>query len=762
MLVKRAAIQFSTYENSNSIYEDDNDGKPKDDALKLAVRLFAFSSYRIFKKLAEEAVDHSSIFTSSQQLREKLVILYLDLAAIYTQLGDDPSNTSDLQKQVYMDGIEKAYQMIRDMENSWHICEIFHLNPTKALSLEMCKWLDDCGENLNFDENYKILKSMKPKPETNERYWSLFYQLCLRGHLDEAISLFQIHSIVCSIGSSKKKDTSDEKAMINTFFEILRAYPRFNSDQQLDLRKVSTDFQNWYERVRKFQLTSAKLISHIPELCTALKILLGDMETLKEYCNEKWTNLTLALLLYVYPPPLTKIDLSKIVEEAMNEIGVQHHDEMEKRQRATMKDIMVGNLASALRLSYEMKSSCTDNCAFLSVACLLNTAHLTFILAHGAHMHDLLEVKVDSSSDSSFYDELFLELGDSLNFLEYPIDVIVFYFHNCKSKGMEYLRHLLPRRQITSDEDALAISSTLRSLDLIEDARVVEVARGTWWLQFNSNIDSNGAIKALYFYQLARDNTRSRAILDRAMWTCIIAVYACSTLFNELSFMPSKPQEGSFQYTSYDSQIYFEGDNIGKENRLFNALAKADELIGTIIEEDDEVGILAENLSGYIQAVRLRLLILVLQDSREILLKLKMGGSIIFKLLEDAFSNGRGISVRYWLHLVDLCAWFDDEHKRRCEDLNTGDGVECTIFSKREVHVMSQAMEVVLKSCVQDMIHSDKIKTENLRKKLLGLLTASIVQSNSIKGNDKFHLLLSKSSTSNYDILTSNSFNRYI
>jgi hypothetical protein len=107
---------------------------------------------------------------------------------MFFQLTDDTTTTSSSssslslsssQKQEEINEIEKAYHMISDMEKSWHICEIFHLNPTKVLSLELCSWLDQCGENLNYDENLYILKSMKPKPEGNDRYWPLLCQLCI-------------------------------------------------------------------------------------------------------------------------------------------------------------------------------------------------------------------------------------------------------------------------------------------------------------------------------------------------------------------------------------------------------------------------------------------------------------------------------------------------------------------------------------------------------------------------------------------------------
>ena len=65
----RGGIHYSKYDSSSSIYEDDSD-KPNGDALKLAVRMFVFSSYRIFKKFVDENVDLSSIFAGSKLLRE--------------------------------------------------------------------------------------------------------------------------------------------------------------------------------------------------------------------------------------------------------------------------------------------------------------------------------------------------------------------------------------------------------------------------------------------------------------------------------------------------------------------------------------------------------------------------------------------------------------------------------------------------------------------------------------------------------------------
>jgi hypothetical protein len=233
-------------------------------------------------------------------------------------------------------------------------------------------------------------------------------------------------------------------------------------------------------------------------------------------------------------------------------------------------------------------------------------------------------------------------------------------------------------------------------------------------------------------------------------------------------FTPTKPQQYSFQYTSYDSKVYFEGDESAKERRLFTSLAKADDLIGTIQRDDDndnddDVGVQAKNLSGYIQAIRLRLLLLVRQDSSDVLSKLKKGGAVLFNLLEEAYLNNRGVSIRYWLHLIDLCTWFDEEYKRTSKDFSTTDEVvECTLFSKKDAHIMIQAMEMVLQSYGQEITKNESVQVEKLRKKLLGLMTASIVQYNSLKSDEKSYSTMmmtnNDSNYSNYDILTANRY----
>jgi hypothetical protein len=113
--IVRKSIKYYN-NNTNSMYENYN--KPND-ALKLAVRKFVYSSYRIFKKLVEEANCADDIFTASQQLRDKLVLLSVDLENMFFQLTDDTTTTSSSlslsssQKQEKINEIEKNIHFLK-------------------------------------------------------------------------------------------------------------------------------------------------------------------------------------------------------------------------------------------------------------------------------------------------------------------------------------------------------------------------------------------------------------------------------------------------------------------------------------------------------------------------------------------------------------------------------------------------------------------------------------------------------------------------
>ena len=199
----RKAISYTNYENSPGIY-DNNSNEFK--ALTLAIRKFVFTSYREFKKLIDEFSNINDIFNSSSELRMKLKDLANDFYGIYYQINDHNNNSvnninmQDNDNQKLLDDIKVIYLRIIDMEKKWHFCEIFHLNSNKLLSLEMCNWLDEYLDVLEYDENFRYFKSLK-QPESNEDYLPLVINCCMRGQLDYLINLLQIHSVINNISN---------------------------------------------------------------------------------------------------------------------------------------------------------------------------------------------------------------------------------------------------------------------------------------------------------------------------------------------------------------------------------------------------------------------------------------------------------------------------------------------------------------------------------------------------------------------------------
>jgi hypothetical protein len=62
------------------------------------------------------------------------------------RLAEDVSSTAERLDQGGASGellsrLESYYDLLYSIEKSWHVCEIFTINPTKTLSLELVRWI---------------------------------------------------------------------------------------------------------------------------------------------------------------------------------------------------------------------------------------------------------------------------------------------------------------------------------------------------------------------------------------------------------------------------------------------------------------------------------------------------------------------------------------------------------------------------------------------------------------------------------------------
>lgn len=180
-------------------------------------------------------------------------------------------------------------------------------------------------------------------------YWDLVYQLVMQGSLVAAEQMLSWHSEISSALSGDKdtigrSSNSISSAQCEALFDLLRSHPFAGAVSANDSfasisisASVVQEFTAWQNRLRKFRQSKVALLSVIPELDTVLRILLGETSTLEHCCELPagaaaagwdagwgWAKHTIALLLYVYPPPLNKGDLCRVVEECMRketEIG---------------------------------------------------------------------------------------------------------------------------------------------------------------------------------------------------------------------------------------------------------------------------------------------------------------------------------------------------------------------------------------------------------------------------------------------------------
>lgn len=85
---------------------------------------------------------------------------------------------------------------------------------------------------------------------------------------------------------------------------------------------------------------------------------------------------------------------------------------------------MAGNMGPMLRTLYQMTLSASPYRSYLGTAPLLCTAHLCLLLVTGAGKEDLLIPLADGPNETSFFEEVFLEVAYKLHSLDFPVEVM--------------------------------------------------------------------------------------------------------------------------------------------------------------------------------------------------------------------------------------------------------------------------------------------------------------------------------------------------
>jgi hypothetical protein len=250
--------------------------------------------------------------------------------------------------------LDQEYYAVHSMEKSWHVCEVFFLNPTKLLSLEFVKWLREVCCPLPLDVFVEQLASAD-QPEliagdagsSSWGYWQLVYQLVLQGSLGAASALLQSHSEIAAAlqesGGSMQglAGASISRAQCLALFEVLAGHPfaALTAAQAGDAgalgataaSSMAVEFSSWQQRVAKLRQSNNALLTSVPELDMVLRALLGEASTLEHLSRQPvptagseggfhWARLCIGMLLYVHPPPLNRGDLGRVVEQCVRTV----------------------------------------------------------------------------------------------------------------------------------------------------------------------------------------------------------------------------------------------------------------------------------------------------------------------------------------------------------------------------------------------------------------------------------------------------------
>ena len=93
----------------------------------------------------------------------------------------------------------------------------------------------------------------------------------------------------------------------------------------------------------------------------------------------------------------------------------------------TLKEVMTGNLAPALRSMFQLGiTQSNQKCAVycdLSLIPLLCAAHLSLLLAGSLSREDLFIPMPDSANEVSFFEEIFLESAQRLHSAQFSCEV---------------------------------------------------------------------------------------------------------------------------------------------------------------------------------------------------------------------------------------------------------------------------------------------------------------------------------------------------
>lgn len=508
--------------------------------LESASRKFVLGSYQNFDLLQTAVISadgpsslHSAFANASSGFKRHIATWSQDCLAIQSEASsEDDAAFFDTE----LDAVERVHQL-------WSLCDICLLN--QRLGSEILNWLQLLTLDINVSQYIQLFQKAE-HPEALEAdgarlgFFEVVQALVLQGRLLSAWNILSFHSDM-----RNSLDTSDYVAIKQVFFT--HPHPAEQAEDDVDQITPLLSIEAWraqVERVRRAQ----RLILDDP-MGDIFDIMEGNVlrgPTLSSLVH--WEEAALALLLYSFNAPFSQSTVLRVFDEAVEAVGGGDAEGI--LWCRIVKEIVRGEPGPPLRVMCEQAAALADRgLGGASLVSLLSTSHLAQLLHLSLACSSSGDEGLENSivwpqNDVGLVEELFLQTAERLSLLEAPTEVVLGYCMACPSRGLVFAQAYLTRREVRSDDEALAICDLLCSLDLVVSARVIASARGTWWLKTARN-----PCKAIHFYCIASDYSRATALLENSAWDLVNAVVDCGKreqgLFSALRIRSPFPQHES-------------------------------------------------------------------------------------------------------------------------------------------------------------------------------------------------------------------------
>ena len=180
---------------------------------------------------------------------------------------------------------------------------------------------------LRQQEQPELLKYSINDPQSFD-YWDVVFKLVMGGDIERAVEFLILHSEIAatfllsnegSVSHSGSYRSPFDRSQCVALFDLMMSHPyaRLIASADTDSSLDASSFYNWQAKLKGFRQSQTDVLVHIPQLDRLLCILLGEMKDLADVADGDWMLLSHAMLLYVCPPPLTRLNLAQVIGEAV-------------------------------------------------------------------------------------------------------------------------------------------------------------------------------------------------------------------------------------------------------------------------------------------------------------------------------------------------------------------------------------------------------------------------------------------------------------